>query len=148
MSSLVAIAYTSTAVRPLDAEQLDAILSEARDYNRRVKVTGALLHHQGSFFQYIEGPPEGVEDVYRRIRASGKHTGIVEFMRSSIDERQFVQWYMAFAEAPPTLMQRLAGSQWEMVVPSLQARRAASPGLALLLDFWSKADAQAGQGAA
>ena len=140
--SLVAIAYTSTVVRPLDAEQIDAILSEARDYNRRANVTGALLHHAGSFFQYIEGPPESVEDVYGRIRASRRHADIVEFMHGEIDARQFSRWYMAFAEAPPTLMQRLAGSEWDVVLPSLGRRVLPSPGLALLLDFWARAAAR------
>lgn len=138
---LVAIAYASTAVRPLDAEQIDAILSEARDHNHRAGVTGALLHHEGAFFQYIEGPAEGVEEVYRRIRASRRHGGIVEFLHAPIEARQFPQWYMGFADAPPTLLQRLAGAQWETVVPSLATRAADSPGLALLLDFWSRAGA-------
>ena len=139
---LVAIAYTSSAVRRLGVEELDAILSEARDYNRRAKVTGALLHHQHSFFQYIEGPRKGVEDVYRRILASGEHADVVELMRSEIDTRQFSQWYMAFAEAPLTLMQRLASSQWEEILPSVKEKAATSPGLTLLLDFWSQAGSQ------
>ena len=135
---LAALAYVSTAVRPLSTEDLEALLVEARDFNQREQVTGALLHHDGSFFQYIEGPPDGLNRVYERIRSSSMHKGLVELIHHRIEKREFSTWHMAFAEAPGSLLQQLAHSQWADTVPSLQDNASSSAGLALLLAFWSR----------
>jgi hypothetical protein len=79
-SSLQSIAYVSTATSRLATpESLDALLCNARDFNRACGVTGVLLHHGGNFFQYLEGPPEGLHRVYGRVRQSRGHTGFMSF---------------------------------------------------------------------
>lgn len=138
MPSLTAIAYTSVASRPLSATDLDSILVDARSFNRKVGVTGALLHAQGVFFQYFEGPAAGVTEAYNKIKLSGKHKDIRELIHDSVDVRQFATWHMAFAEAPSTVLEELTNEYWEMTLPKL-SRQAPSPGLKLLLEFWSSA---------
>ncbi|MEO7850848.1 MAG: BLUF domain-containing protein [Rubrivivax sp.] len=135
---LTALAYVSTAVRRLGDEELEALLFDARNCNQREQVTGALLHHDGSFFQYIEGPSEGVTRVYARIQRSSKHKGLIKLIQGRIDQRYFSEWHMAFAEAAGTLLQQLANSRWITALPSLQDGAAKSSGLALLLGFWSR----------
>ncbi len=139
MTDLAAIAYTSRAVRLLDSNALDWILIDARAFNDQVRVTGALLHHQGRFFQYFEGPPGAVARVYARIKASSQHGDLVELLQQPIAARQFGDWHMAFSEAPATVLEELCNEYWEMTLPGLLDRQAPSPGLKLLLDFWEAA---------
>lgn len=138
MQFLTAIAYTSVASRPLSAQDLDSILVDARSFNQRVGVTGALLHAGGMFFQYFEGPAAGVTEVYNKIKRSDKHKDIRELVHESVDVRQFAAWHMAFAEAPSTVLEELTNEYWEMTLPEL-SRQAPSPGLKLLLEFWNSA---------
>jgi Sensors of blue-light using FAD len=136
MNDLAAVAYSSRAVRPLGARDLDELLIDARAFNESVQVSGALLHHQGIFFQYFEGPPAAVASVYRRIRNSSQHEQLIELLNQPMDSRQFVRWYMAFTEAPRTVLEELANEQWSMTLPRLRDRQTRSPGLDLLLNFW------------
>ena len=139
MKHLAAVVYTSVASRPLSARELDSILVDARSFNQRVQVTGALLHQQGAFFQYFEGPPAAVAEVYLRIKLSSKHKNITELLYQSIDIRQFKAWHMAFAEAPSSVLEELTNEYWEMSLPELRIRQTLSPGLSLLLKFWGDA---------
>jgi len=137
--TLASLAYVSSAVRKLNDEELSELLANARVFNAREGVTGALLHHDGSFFQYIEGPPEGLACVYGRIRRSSKHKGIIELFQQDVESRIFSVWHMGFAQAPRALVQELANAQWLSAVPSLQTSPSKSDGLKLLLGFWSGA---------
>lgn len=139
MPHLTAIVYTSVASRPLSARDLDYILVDARAFNQKVGITGALLHQQGTFFQYFEGPPKAVVEAYTRIRISGKHKDLKELLHQSIDARQFSAWHMAFAEAPSTVLEELTNEYWQIELPELSRRQSPSPGLSLLLDFWKTA---------
>lgn len=136
---LSALAYVSTAVRRLNADELDSILTDSREFNALEDVTGALLHHDGSFFQYVEGPSEGLSRVYERIRGSSKHKGLIQLIHTEVDQRQFSEWHMAFAEAPASTLQGLATSRWDVEISSLEGRRSTSAGLELLLAHWARA---------
>jgi hypothetical protein len=138
--NLVALAYVSTAVRRLSAAELDALLLTARTANEGEQVTGALLHHDGSFFQYIEGSTEGLNHIYDRIKRASQHKGLIELFYLQIENRHFADWHMGFAEAPRTLLQQLANSRWKDAVSSLAHHESPSTGLALLLNFWSRTE--------
>jgi len=136
MNDLAAIAYASKAARPLDSHDLDGLLIDARAFNEKVRVTGALLHHQGAFFQYFEGAPAAVARVYERIKKSSTHHHLIELLNQPTDARQFAHWHMAFTETPATVLQELSNEIWEMLLPGLHGRQTRSPGLELLLNFW------------
>lgn len=139
MEDLTAVAYASIAARALNARDLDALLIDSRSFNERVRVTGALLHHQGAFFQYFEGAPAAVARVYERIKRSSLHRDLTELLNQPIESRQFAHWHMAFCEASPTVLGALSNEYWEMTLPRLHERQARSRGLTLLLDFWEQA---------
>ncbi len=109
---------------------------DARAFNEKLRVTGALLHHDGRFFQYLEGPSSSVDSVYQRIRHCGKHGDLVELLNHPIATRQFVRWHMAFSEAPLTTLQAPTNEIWAMKLPALNQQQALSPGLQLLMNFW------------
>jgi len=136
MNHLAAVAYGSSATRPLRVRDLDALLIDARAFNESVEVTGVLFAHEGSFFQYFEGRPAAVAAVYQRIRQSSMHHQLVECLNGPIETRQFARWHMAFTNAPLTTLQELTNEIWAITLPTLQGLPKTSPGLTMLLKFW------------
>lgn len=133
---LEAIAYTSTAVgHPTDAELHD-LLVKARAQNELNGVTGVLLYHDGSFFQYFEGPPRGMEVVYERIRIAPMHRGIIELMRAPVKERAFSEWLMGFTRTPGSEILQLENASWHARVMQHEESPTNSDGFQLLYHFW------------
>lgn len=95
-SDLESIVYVSSAVKLLSLDEIQNLLARARERNGRYGVTGVLLYIGGNFMQYIEGPADGLDIIYRLIQAHELHSGIIEVSRESISERQFDGWSMAF----------------------------------------------------
>ena len=71
MSDLTNLCYVSSATRSLSVAQLTDLLIDARQFNQSVQVTGVLLHHDGGFFQYLEGPPAAIALSLRNAEWSG-----------------------------------------------------------------------------
>ncbi len=136
MSTLEAVAYVSSASGLLDEAHLEALLQGARDRNRAEGVTGALLFHDGTFFQYFEGPPEGVQRVYQRILRSPLHHGLIELMRGPVPERAFGRWSMGLVRAPRSVLLQLSQADWDRDRRQFQHAAALPAGAHLLLDFW------------
>lgn len=137
MEPLRAIAYVSSATHPLTAEELDRLLSLSRELNARDGVTGALLHHDGNFLQYIEGEEASVKAVYARICASPLHHGVVELLDEPLTSRRFEGWYMGFAQTPSSWMQAMSQARWVGAMRGLDAAAEdESPGVGLLMQFW------------
>ena len=136
MEKLYAVAYVSSAVRMLDDAELEALLMDARAFNLTQRVTGVLLHHDGTFFQYFEGPVDGIDAVYAKVRASTRHRGIVELMRQEVKNREFSNWSMGFSAVSTNLMLELERARWSKLARQLQTHPGHSDGLSLLLQFW------------
>jgi hypothetical protein len=135
-ASRTAIAYVSSAVPGLGEPELEELLDSARGRNVQLGVTGVLLLHEGSFFQYFEGPTAGVEEVWGRIRRSRLHHGM-PLLRAPIAQRVFPDWLMGFTRAPQSVLLQLANASWHSTVDALGTRARAGDGLALLLHFWT-----------
>ncbi len=95
-SKLESIVYVSSAVRLLNLEEISHLLSRARERNEEYGVTGVLLYIGGNFMQYIEGPGESLDVIYKIIQEDKLHTGIILISREDIEDRQFGSWSMAF----------------------------------------------------
>lgn len=139
MPDLIAIAYVSSAVRPMDSAAMEVLLADARDFNRAQGVTGVLLHRDGCFMQYFEGSPAGMARVYERIHASKQHTGLIELMNHPITARSFADWTMGFGEPNTTELMALSTARWmEMNQAARQKPGVVPPGLILLRHFWER----------
>jgi hypothetical protein len=88
--------YFSSAVGPMETEQLDDLLMQSRRNNLCYDLTGLLLYGDGSFMQLLEGPDEWVEQIYGRILRDSRHRNLLEIDYSLRSERQFSEWSMAF----------------------------------------------------
>ena len=138
---MYSIAYKSTATRDLTPQDLDRLLLDARSFNQKCGVTGALLYRSGSFFQFLEGPEPGVNAAYVRIRDATTHTDIVELLNAPSGARQFDSWHMGFCEPPESELQTLATASWENAIPITRVSYERSEGLGLLLHYWNKCKA-------
>ena len=137
MRDLQHLCYTSTATRPIVPQALEGLLAEARAFNDAHGVTGVLLHHDGSFLQYLEGPAEGLERVYARIQASRLHTGLFMLLEGSIDERLFPDWRMGSTRVPEATVLSLRDASWRLLSNPKGEWPTLSPGLLLLRAHFS-----------
>jgi hypothetical protein len=94
MSELLSIIYVSSAVNSLDDTELEALLADARHFNKAHTITGVLLYADGNFMQCLEGPADSVLHAYDRINASRRHKDLIEFNRATIAARSFDSWQM------------------------------------------------------
>jgi hypothetical protein len=136
MPTLTAIAYVSSATRRLSEAELEDLLLQARTFNREIEVTGVLLHHDGSFFQYFEGPDDAVAQVYERIRQSRLHHTIFELCRGPITQCAFANWQMGFAQTPQSTILKLSHAEWKATAAAIDGTEQPSEGLELLAGYW------------
>lgn len=90
--------YVSAAREPFSAPALALLLLKARENNRRLGVSGLLVHKDGSFFQVLEGNKDVVESLFALISRDKRHDRSVVLVRGSAP-RAFSQWSMGFVAA-------------------------------------------------
>ena len=88
--------YLSSAVKPMNYDELSALLQQCRDSNRELGVTGMLLYQNGTFMQMLEGEKQVVLDLYEDIKKDERHTGFHTVLEGDIQERNFEDWSMGF----------------------------------------------------
>lgn len=102
---------SEAATRPSD-DELKLLVAAARERNRKLGVTGLLLYDKGRFLQTLEGPVEGLDQVWASIQQDKRHSNIKVLTQHLVGSRLFAQWdlllYRRFDKMPETLRQRLA----------------------------------------
>jgi methanogenic corrinoid protein MtbC1 len=88
--------YRSQAATPLPAAGLERLLARAKARNRGLGVTGMLLYSDNQFFQWLEGPPEGVAQIWASIRHDPRHAHIELIDHHTRSLRLFGDWDMKF----------------------------------------------------
>ena len=88
--------YLSTAAKPMNYDQLSALLEQCRDNNLKLGVTGILLYQNETFMQMLEGEKQVVLDLYDEIKKDDRHTGFHTVLTGDIEERNFEDWSMGF----------------------------------------------------
>lgn len=134
MTGLRSIVYVSTAVRAFTEPELEALLLDARAFNRQEHVTGVLIYDGGNFMQCFEGPEGGVSKVYERIRESRRHTGIIELLNESEAARSFSSWEMGYRSVKASKLLELSSARWERQLGNDADKESA--GIHLLRHFW------------
>ena len=88
--------YMSCAVKPMNYDELSALLQQCRDNNHKRGITGMLLYQNGTFMQMLEGEKQVVSDLFDVIRKDDRHTGVHIVLTGDIAERNFEDWSMGF----------------------------------------------------
>lgn len=90
--------YVSGASAPMSDADIQDILAASRRNNQRDGITGMLLWADGVFIQVLEGEPQMVRSVYRRIQADDRHRNLMLVLEQEADNRMFSQWSMGFKQ--------------------------------------------------
>jgi methanogenic corrinoid protein MtbC1 len=96
-SQLSTLVYRSRAVNPLSPTDLYRLTLESQARNRQESITGVMLYDDSRFFQWLEGPRDGVGRVMHSIRNDRRHTDIEILNDNVARERAFGTWSMKLA---------------------------------------------------
>jgi hypothetical protein len=142
---MLSIVYTSTArVDPTDGD-LATLLMNSRANNRRLGLSGFLMHKQGRYVQVLEGPDDVVQSRYEIIAADPRHTDVAVLLRESIDEPRFADWSMGYRPTTDELAEEIPGYADVSGTALDESRRRPDlePSVRALLD-WFRTPATAG----
>ena len=89
-----ALIYVSKVVRPLSAEELEALSNESNLNNERLGLTGLLLYSGKNFMQILEGDYETLTELFAKITTDSRHHSIEVLMGAPASERLFPEWSM------------------------------------------------------
>ncbi len=89
------ISYISKFTRPLTHDEVALLATKAADRNRALGVTGMLMTSGGIFYQVLEGPPDAVDDLLKKIAADARHKDVLVLStQDDVEDRQFPSWAM------------------------------------------------------
>jgi hypothetical protein len=96
------VIYLSRVERPdprrSEDETVADILAASRCNNRRLGLTGALVHGAGHFAQLLEGPAEVVGRVLDVIARDPRHSAMQVVETTAAPSRAFANWNMAYLQ--------------------------------------------------
>jgi hypothetical protein len=96
-AALSAIVYRSRAVQPLSGTELHWLTQVAQSRNRTEAITGLVVYDEGCFYQWLEGPREGLGRVMESIRRDPRHTDVEILDEHPSSMRHFGGWPMKLA---------------------------------------------------
>lgn len=109
------LTYQSRAALPPSDGALEELVAQARTRNHAAGVTGMLLYEDGRFLQTLEGPPEGLAQIWASIRQDERHDEIEVLSEHLVPGRLFSEWdlllYRKRDQAPAGLWERLQRRQ-------------------------------------
>jgi hypothetical protein len=103
---LIYVSEARVAFKPKDLHEL---LTKARLNNEALGVTGVLLYVDGFFFQVLEGDEGVVQTLYEKILADVRHTRVSKLIAEPIEEPDFADWSMGYAEVGRGDLARIPG---------------------------------------
>jgi len=94
------ILYVSRLVPGRDFRDICRIIRASHMHNPEFGVTGALICLDGGFVQCLEGPPEGLDAIYRRVCSDERHGALDLRIRERAYCRLFPGHAMALRTGP------------------------------------------------
>lgn len=96
-AELAQLIYRSVAAWPLARLELKDLLEQAQARNQREGLTGLLVYQQGRFVQWLEGPPEPLQQVWQGIQRDARHLEVERLTTPHLHHRLFPDWRMLFS---------------------------------------------------
>ncbi len=94
--NLVRLMYASRMAKGVDPDGLTRILDASKRNNAALGVTGVLCYSPAGFLQVLEGPPEAVNELYRRIVRDRRNEEATLLAYAETSRRRFPEWSMAY----------------------------------------------------
>lgn len=113
-----ALAYRSRATALLSAEALEHLVGSAARFNKVAGVTGVMLFDGEEFFQYIEGPADGLAVAMGRIETSPSHCQIEVLAQQRVGTRLIPYWSMQVFEENAMDLSLLSSADWSTLLIS------------------------------
>lgn len=101
--------YSSESTTPMQVDDLEELLEQARSRNAHSGITGALVYVDGVFLQILEGEPAQVQGLMRRIAKDLRHQKVTVLMEDTVAAASFADWTMAYVSATPEQVAQWAG---------------------------------------
>ena len=118
------LVYCSRAASGVDDSAVSRIIASARRHNPRRGITGMLVFGGGIFFQWLEGPRAGIDELMSELRADARHDGIVLLSEDEESrERLFPDWDMELVDPSDirnVLLDALASARSESTTATLR----------------------------
>ncbi len=90
---MVRLLYCSRAV-DTSPQAIESILTQSRQHNSAIGITGILCYGDGVFLQCIEGGRMQVSGLYGSIQHDARHKDVALLHYEEISERRFSGWSM------------------------------------------------------
>lgn len=107
------VLYLSRARRTFSAQDLLLMCGAFSAANAATHVTGVLVHAGNRFLQIIEGEPDTIEILLRRIEADARHGDMSVVLDEPVGTRLFAQWNMSCLHLDERY--ELSPTQWQGV---------------------------------
>jgi len=88
--------YTSQTSDVFEYEDIPKIISISQHNNKELGITGALAMSHDVFIQYLEGPREHLDTLYRKIQHDKRHRNVLLRAYGSTAARKFKNWSMRY----------------------------------------------------
>ena len=101
--------YSSESTLPMQADDLEALLVQARSRNAVEGLSGALIYTDGMFLQILEGEQAKVEALMKTIAKDKRHRNVTILREGEVAAPEFKTWGMAYVSATPEESAEWAG---------------------------------------
>lgn len=135
------LVYVSSAVHPMNDEELRDLLTKSRKNNAQDDLSGMLLYKDGNFVQVLEGDKEKVLALAAKIAGDDRHKNMMILLKGDIEQRAFDSWSMGFKNLTEIVPDEVPGYTDFLNLPLTQDTLSTEPNLAwkLLMLFKSTA---------
>jgi Sensors of blue-light using FAD len=94
------LVYRSKATGEVGSLALFNLLTQARQKNAELNITGHLIFDGEFFTQWIEGPSSSLDQLWTSLQKDDRHQQIMLISRTPTEARRFAAWTMAFSSYP------------------------------------------------
>ena len=94
------LVYRSKATGEVGSLALFNLLTQARQKNAELDITGHLIFDGEFFTQWVEGPSSSLDKLWAALQKDDRHHQIILISRTPAEVRRFAEWTMAFSSYP------------------------------------------------
>ena len=88
------LAYVSRAAYPVDDRFLDELKTAVAGRNKRLGITGVLLHSNGHFLEFLESDASVLGEVFKLITSNERFADVDCLVLGRATERTYESWSM------------------------------------------------------
>lgn len=103
------IIYSSQSTFPMESDDLEDLLEQARSSNGLQGISGALVYTDGVFLQILEGERVTVQALMAKILRDVRHEAVSILRGGEVPFARFQSWKMAYVSATREQVARWAG---------------------------------------